>query len=388
MLKKYFWILFIVLFSLAALTAEKINSRLYMSDYKVYHRTAKRIVNKENIYSVKQDGHYVFKYSTTSGIYFIPISFIPLKYAKYIYWLALTIMLCIGVNVLYKLIDNKYKIGANKNSIIILSIIAVIAHIFRELHLGQVNMLLLVMYITLIYFLQQKSKILFALMLSISVFLKPFGLIFFPYLLIKKEYKIILTSLIFIFILALLPLLFYPNWHDFSNLYFDWINELKVELNKKQALLADGNHTVFSVFARYTPLKFIIVNQIIEKVYQALVLIIIGAGLFIEFRKKNHNSDIVYQMILLISIIPLLAFTTYNLFIFELPIILYLIYFFKDLNITQKIMVVIGCILIGGNIHEITGSALRDYLIGISVYTFGTISLITALILFKNAKLD
>lgn len=388
MLKKYFWILFIVLFSLAALTAEKINSRLYMSDYKVYHRTAKRIVNKENIYSVKQDGHYVFKYSTTSGIYFIPISFIPLKYAKYIYWLALTIMLCIGVNVLYKLIDNKYKIGANKNSIIILSIIAVIAHIFRELHLGQVNMLLLVMYITLIYFLQQKSKILFALMLSISVFLKPFGLIFFPYLLIKKEYKIILTSLIFIFILALLPLLFYPNWHDFSNLYFDWINELKVELNKKQALLADGNHTVFSVFARYTPLKFILVNQIIEKVYQALVLIIIGAGLFIEFRKKNHNSDIVYQMILLISIIPLLAFTTYNLFIFELPIILYLIYFFKDLNITQKIMVVIGCILIGGNIHEITGSALRDYLIGISVYTFGTISLITALILFKNAKLD
>ena len=388
MLKKYFWILFIVLFSLAALTAEKINSRLYMSDYKVYHRTAKRIVNKENIYSVKQDGHYVFKYSTTSGIYFIPISFIPLKYAKYIYWLALTILLCIGVNVLYKLIDNKYKIGANKNSIIILSIIAVIAHIFRELHLGQVNMLLLVMYITLIYFLQQKSNILFALMLSISVFLKPFGLIFFPYLLIKKEYKIILTSLIFIFILALLPLLFYPNWHDFSNLYFDWINELKVELNKKQALLADGNHTVFSVFARYTPLKFIIVNQIIEKVYQALVLIIIGAGLFIEFRKKNHNSDIVYQMILLISIIPLLAFTTYNLFIFELPIILYLIYFFKDLNITQKIMVVIGCILIGGNIHEITGSALRDYLIGISVYTFGTISLITALILFKNAKLD
>ncbi|MBT3174214.1 MAG: DUF2029 domain-containing protein [Lentimicrobiaceae bacterium] len=359
-----------------------------MSDYKVYHRTAKRIVNKENIYSVKQDGHYVFKYSTTSGIYFIPISFIPLKYAKYIYWLALTILLCIGVNVLYKLIDNKYKIGANKNSIIILSIIAVIAHIFRELHLGQVNMLLLVMYITLIYFLQQKSKILFALMLSISVFLKPFGLIFFPYLLIKKEYKIILTSLIFIFILALLPLLFYPNWHDFSNLYFDWINELKVELNKKQALLADGNHTVFSVFARYTPLKFILVNQIIEKVYQALVLIIIGAGLFIEFRKKNHNSDIVYQMILLISIIPLLAFTTYNLFIFELPIILYLIYFFKDLNITQKIMVVIGCILIGGNIHEITGSALRDYLIGISVYTFGTISLITALILFKNAKLD
>ena len=388
MLKKYFWILFIFLFSLAALTAEKINSRLYMSDYKVYHRTAKRIVNKENIYSVKQDGHYVFKYSTTSGIYFIPISFIPLKYAKYIYWLALTILLCIGVNVLYKLIDNTYKIGVNKNSIIILSIIAVIAHIFRELHLGQVNMLLLIMYITLIYFLQQKSKILFALILSVSVFLKPFGLIFFPYLLIKKEYKIIITSIIFIFILALLPLLFYPNWHDFSNLYFDWINELKIELNKKQALLADGNHTVFSVFARYTPLKFILVNQIIEKVYQALVLIIIGAGLFIEFRKKNHNSDIVYQMILLISIIPLLAFTTYNLFIFELPIILYLIYFYKDLNITQKIMVVVGCILIGGNIHEITGSALRDYLIGISVYTFGTISLITALILFKKAKLD
>jgi hypothetical protein len=135
-------------------------------------------------------------------------------------------------------------------------------------------------------------------------------------------------------------------------------------------------------------MKYILANQLIEKVYQAFVLLIIGAGLFIEFRKKNHTSDVVYQMILLISIIPLLAFTTYNLFIFELPIILYLIYFYKDLNITQKIMVVVGCILIGGNIHEITGSALRDYLIGISVYTFGTISLITALILFKNAKLD
>ena len=52
--------------------AEIINHRFWLSDFEVYYKAADRILHSQNLYGISADGHYVFKYSPTSAIYFIP----------------------------------------------------------------------------------------------------------------------------------------------------------------------------------------------------------------------------------------------------------------------------------------------------------------------------
>lgn len=54
--------------------------------------------------------------------------------------------------------------------------------------------------------------------------------------------------------------------------YQNWKVELLVELKAKQTLLMPENHTIFSVVARYTPLRWILSSSLASMVYQLLML--------------------------------------------------------------------------------------------------------------------
>jgi hypothetical protein len=386
MYSKKLWIIFILVVSTASLVGELANHKFKMLDFEVYYKTASRITYHAELYSIAEDGHYVYKYSPVAGLFFIPFALLNYKVAALLYWALLTGLLIFGLNTFFKSTEeancfsNKEKIS----TITILSTLPVLVHIHREWHLGQVNMLLLMIYLFMLHLYSKKYQASFSILLSASIFIKPFGLIFLPYLLLKKQFKIVLYSFIFCIVLALSPMLFYPSFYQLSHLYVSWWNELAIELSAKQNLLTDSNHTIFSVLARFTPLKFILVNSLAQKIYQLVVLLGLGFA-FLQFSAKQRQHDAVLkEFSFLIALIPLLAFTSENAFIFELPVILFLIYSFNTLTTSQRVLVVIGCTLIGANVYDLLGSELSTYLISISVYTFG--SLILLGVLFFNSK--
>ncbi len=382
MKKENLWILFIFFFSIISLIMNIVNGRFEMVDFEVYYRAAERILSGSELYGIKEDGHYVFKYAPNAGIYFIPFLLTKLSFAKYIYWFFLTTLFYFGVKTWYALITHSldYSISnRKKNWIILLSILSVLTHVHMELHLGQVNLLLLVFYLLLIKYMYQRQTLLFSFVLSISIYIKPFGLIFFPYLLAKKEYKKIAISFLFLLALGILPLFFYPSFSSFSNLYSNWWNELIIELNTKQDLLADYNHTIFSVLARFTPIKYILINNSARIIYQLTLLTVIGLGMLKYIRYSDGTRTIITEMLILIALIPLLAFTNDNAFIFEFPLIMYIIFHVDKLNTKGKILLICGCLLIGGNIYDIVGKDIMLFLSSISIYTFGTIILLCLL---------
>jgi hypothetical protein len=170
-----------------------------------------------------------------------------------------------------------------------------------------------------------------------------------------------------------------------SHLYQSWQNELAVELSAKQNLLADANHTIFSVVARYTPIKFMLTTALSQKIYQLIVLVLIGIGfLFFSLRQRKKEATL-NEFSFLIALIPLLAFTSENAFIFELPVIIILTYHFKLLSLIQKALFITGCVLIGANIYDIVGSEISAFFISISIYTFGAI-LFMVLLTTKKCK--
>ena len=68
MKKENLWILFIFFFSIISLIMNIVNGRFEMVDFEVYYRAAERILSGSELYGIKEDGDYVFKYAPNAGI--------------------------------------------------------------------------------------------------------------------------------------------------------------------------------------------------------------------------------------------------------------------------------------------------------------------------------
>lgn len=378
--------LVLAIICLVFMVAEIYNSRFWLSDLEVYYKAAYRIVRGQNLYQIVEDGHYIFKYSPTSGILFIPFLVMPFAAAKYVYWVLLTSLIVMGFYLCIILIKpSLYSRGKvhSVNRIVLIVTVVLALHFLRELHLGQVNYLLLFLYLTAIYYYNKGKTLVFSVILALTVFIKPFGLIFIPYLLYKLRFRELIVFTGSAIILFLLPLLFYGSFDFTLQQYQLWINELTIELSHKQGLLDPANHSIFSVLARYSPVQFLSLNVVTTYIYQLMVLMVIGLTFIwftrIHIKKASANQLRYFSMIefaLLIAYIPLLAFTSENAFIFTLPLVFVVILHFNYLKTYEKVLAVMGFLFIGGNFGELWGPIITQKIDDLSLISIGTLILI------------
>ena len=374
----------LLIFSIVFLLLEIYNNRFWQSDFSVYYRAAQRVLEGNNLYQFVEDGHYVFKYSPVSAIFFIPITIFSLGAAKIIYWFFLTGVIIGGFYFCVDLASggDVFNNTRRLNNIILLGALILVVHFQRELHLGQVNQILLVLYLLAAYLFEKDKALLFSVVLAVSIFFKPFGLIFIPYLIVKGKYKETLYYVLITIALFFLPLFFY-SIDEFISQNALWINELVVELGNKQNILQSANHTVFSVIVRFTPLCLISFTPAIVKVYQLSVLVIIGLLVLLFINKgRKIESNTIADFALLISLIPLLSFTSQNAFGFAGLLVFLLLINFKGFSFTEKVTTIIGFVFLGGNYNDIWGSSLSAFFNDISLVSLGTLLLI--IILFRK----
>lgn len=377
--KNYAWIIFLVLVSAGSMAANIINHRLDLIDLEVYYRAAERIMQGNELYrTIEEDPyeHYVYKYSPPAALLFIPLTFLGFQAAKVVYWVVLTLTL-FAILLRLKYIFARINLPDKSTTwAIILVILISGTHIYRELELGQVNLLLTGMFVIALHYLLKHNNTPAAALLALSIFIKPFGLIFLPLLIVYKRYRAILYIMVFMIVFFFLPMLFYHDFEQFIHLYSSWINELLIEMEDKQELLMNGNHTIFSVLARHFGLEFVTGSAFLRYIYQLLLLLIIAFIFLWHIFKRKVDKGFARLYIIFIAIIPLLAYTSANAFIFTLPLLLYLLFNFRQFNIYYKILFIISAILIGGNIYDLLGRELSEILWNHSVYTWGTIGLL------------
>ncbi len=380
--QNYIWIIFLLVISAGSLGAELINGRLDMVDLEVYYTAADRLTDGGELYRTAEDDpyeHYVYKYAPPAALLFIPFLPMGLTISKFAYWLFLTLILGMLLLKLKTVYLGKSYTGSLANYSLILSTAVIGTHFFRELHLGQVNLLLLGMYVFALVMLRSGKSMGFGALIAISIFIKPFGFIFIPLIIIMGKYRELFYFLGFSLLMFFLPVLFYSDSSSYFSLFSSWFNELGIELGNKQELASAGNHSIFSILYRFTPVGMIDLNGTGRYIYQFIVLSLM-AVLFLWFYIKSKASDKTIQLyIVLIAIIPLLAFTSYNAFIFTLPLVVYLMFKFKDLNIYFKILFILSCLLIGGNIYDLVGRERFDFFWGVSVFSWGTLGLLITL---------
>ncbi len=380
----YIGLFVLLLFSVIFLLLEIYNNRFWQSDFTVYYKAAQRLLEGSNLFQYAEDGHYVFKYSPVSAVFFIPFTIFSISTAKVIYWFFLTGIIAVGFYLSVFLASKGaiMKYPGSVNNIILLGLLVLVVHFQRELHLGQVNQILLVVYLLAAYFYVKDKVIVSSLFIAASIFIKPFGLIFIPYFIVKGKYIETLYLVLFGGLFFLLPLLFY-SFDEFINQNVLWINELAVELGNKQSILQSANHTVFSVIARFSPLSLVSFTPVIIKIYQIIVLVIIGILVLVFMKKgKGIENNSIAEFALLISIIPLLSFTSQNAFGFAGLLVFILLANFKLFSKFEKVITIIGFIFLGGNYYDIWGSDLSSFFNDISLVSIGTLLLI--FILFRK----
>ena len=340
------------------------------------------LINSENLYRHSEDGFYIFKYSPVSALIFIPFTLFSFDVAKVIYWIFLSGIIVTTFYISVKLLTPKIGLIPDSkriNLIYVLSGLIVALHFLRELHLGQVNYLLLFMYVLILSALIKEKVITASVLLSLSLFIKPFGLIFLPYLLYRKKFKALFIVGVSTIAWGFIPLLFYKNWNLFISQYGAWINEIEVEMGHKQDLLVNANHTIFSVVARFTPLRFILSDPGLILFYQLVILLALVFFFYKIFKLTSKIKTVektTLDFYLIIGFIPLLAFTSENAFVFEQLLVIAVLYYFKLLSTTDKVLSILSFIFIGGNFAELIGHQVSTFLDYNSFVSIGTLILI------------
>ena len=159
------------------------------------------------------------------------------------------------------------------------------------------------------------------------------------------------------------------------------------EIGKKQDLLAAGNHTLYSVLVRYTPLRLMDFTSSAAFVYQLSILLLLAIFVLWFIRKgKKLNSPETADFALLMALIPLLAYTAANSFGALFIVVYIMLVHFRYMRIPEKVLAIAGLILTGGNIYDIWGPRLFGLFKDLAILSVGTVILIVALSMLRNRK--
>ena len=152
-----------------------------MTDFGVCYQAGKRILRGENLYRVS-DGHLQYKYSPASALFFAALSILPYEVAKFVWYLSELVFLFLSLVISYNLLPSKQK---KKGLVLILSFLVMLKFVGREIELGQVNIFIFFLLITMLKALSRKNDIKGGLFLGFSLVFKPYGLVFLPYFILK-----------------------------------------------------------------------------------------------------------------------------------------------------------------------------------------------------------
>jgi hypothetical protein len=201
--------------SLAALFTTRVERK--MPDFDVYWTAGAHAHAAAPLYRA-EDGHYVFKYLPAFAFAAIPLSFMPLTAAKAIWFAASAVLMIVLLGLSVQILPSVHR---PPPLLVVLTFAAMAKFYAHELVLGQVNLLFAVVVVLAIVCLQSGRRIAAGILLALAVVVKPYGIVFLPWLLSRRDrYPFAAMSLGLLAVL-LVPAAVY-GWHGNLLLHLDW----------------------------------------------------------------------------------------------------------------------------------------------------------------------
>lgn len=346
------FLIFSGLILLFILVIENVNQRFWLSDFKVYYMAADAFMSNQPVYGqVFGENTGLYKYSPVLLYVFAPATKLGFFNASVLHYLLSCLAILGGLLLAYRLIIESTGWDIKKVSLIlVLTFVAALNHFFRELHLGNVNALLVLILLGGFTAYRRQQLSLGAFLFAIALLFKPyFILLLVPFVLYRQWRLIVYGMTWLVVLLGTFFLLQGPEEAYF--LHQAWFSSMR----EHNVLLQSWN----TIPAILSMLSGRALNAFVISGLLLMLFLLVFFG--ITRNKRSLPSELALFLSLL-ALIPNLVITDTEHFLFSYPLILLLIAYAPKASKFLLVALVIGLFMYGSNSPEIFGSELSDAL--------------------------
>jgi hypothetical protein len=330
-----------------------------MSDFGVCYKAGQRIVSAEALYKAS-DGHRQYKYAPVAADFYVLFGMLPWRVAKLL-WYILTLGLLAGLAAIsYRILPQP-----KKPPLVLLGLTFLVMAkcLGRELQLGQVNILILFLLVGMSALFLAKKDLDAGALWGISLFFKPYALVFLPYFLLKKRFRVLAGGAAVVLAGLMLPIV---NFGFRGNLLA--IKEWALSLSRSTpALLTVGdNASLFGIILKLSGGRWTAASVIAL----GTCVLILGLGLLVMIFARNNEeaegagwiqrgetSELAY----LILLIPLLSPLGWNYnYLYGFLAVMIVLNRMNEFPLGLRILAVTNLVLIGATLRETLGRPLFE----------------------------
>jgi len=329
---KYFWkgARWFALLPVLYLVLLFINHRFQLSDFNVYYGAADALINGEQVYGKAfglSSGFY--KYSPEILVTFLPFALLKYDVAAVLFYLINTGIILLLLKEFKQTFFKSLEWGREVWFFLIATVLFFGDQLERELFLGNVNALLLLLTLWSVRSIENKQRAKAGLIYAVVLCFKIHFLILLPYFILKKEWKVLLYTIVGLIGMAITLFICVPN--RFIVLHSQWLKAV-------QAHNVQLDHSPNTIY--------FFIQKILSSIHMAVIpiaAVLIGlaiAGLtYLKFIWKNIRKGFQSnEALILLALIPVLTHTDTEHFLWAMPFFLMILITVSTWNKKGKII--------------------------------------------------
>lgn len=392
--KDYLRIALYVILAVVMLGYFRNTLRKGMTDFKVVHRAAARVLEKENLYD-PEDGHYLYKYSPSFAVLIAPVGILPLFLAQ-LAWLV-GMCLCLFFIVRW----SKRMIMGDRSPpayLYLLTLLVTSRFWVREFWLGQTDFLMLLFVFLFILSADKGNDFKAGVFLALSAIIKPTSLIFLPYLLYRRKFKLVGSLMVGGVVLFFLPSIVY-GISGGLNLFYGW--KAIMSVSSPPLITAYVNQSLFGFFHRFLTVPSEVSILSLGPVVANILVYVTAVSLFLLLLLLSHrskavksslaaNRETVEYSLLLIFMALLSPLGWFQNFFSSVLAYMLLLYYLFEVGFEDRLVVVLAILsflLVNIFNFETVGRATSDLFLALSFITFGILLLIVCLFKLRLSRI-
>jgi alpha-1,2-mannosyltransferase len=346
-----------------------------MPDFEVYWRTGARAAHAEPLYRAT-DGEYQFKYFPAAAVLAIPIGALPHPVAKGLWFAAVLGALVAVIRLSLRTLPERRKpVGV----LVAVLIVGLGKYYARELVLGQINLLLILIVISAMLALKAGREARAGSLVALAVMVKPYGLILVPWLIARGRARSVATVAAGMAVAFLLPATIYGLAGSVA-LHLDWWRT--VSATTAGVVTHPDNVSLAAMYVRWfgataTAYTFAAVT--------AVALLGLAAAVFLYRRRVPQPDGL--EAGFLIALTPLLSPQGWDyVLVVCTPAVVYLANYIDLLPRALRLVSAIAMAAIGLTLFDLFGRTIFYALIQMSVITLGVLVVLAALSVLRMRK--
>lgn len=346
-----------------------------MPDFEVYWRAAGRAVAGEPLYR-SEDGHWLFKYLPIFAVVIAPIALLPIQAAKAIWFAATIAALALLLRSSLLLLPRLQK----SSWLLVVATVVVMGKFYaHELTLGQSNLLLAAAATGALLAMKRKHEALAGALVVVAIVLKPYAVLFLPWLLARRRRTSIAVAAIGTVVALLVPVARYGIGPAIQ-LHVDWWNTAVTSIEPN--LFNIDNVSWVAMFSRWLG-----AGPLARWLALAMALAALAVVIDVYRRRRSMAFPELLEGGLLLTLIPFLSPQGWDYtLLMATPAVMCLINYEPQLPPALRAGVIVALAVVGLTIYDLAGRALYTAFMERSGITIAFLVIVAGLVELRRRR--